>query len=337
VSSAPSSPLSFTPPRALAALAERYGGTVDPEATALVVDAIAPIATASAGQLAPLLARRHLRVARASSALLLVEAALASLLPAGRRWIHPHASYTLARLLEELAPPPAPDERHLAHLDPGATIDPSASIGAGAVIRAGVVIGAGCRIEPRAILYGGSQLGARVRIGAGAVIGRPGFGWTNSPEGALVHVPQLGGVHIEDDAEVGPLCTVDAGTLGPTVIGRGSKLDAHVHVGHNGQHRRGDDHRGAVRLRGLGRGGERGVRIGGQAGVADHVRIGDGARIAAKSGVIGDVDPGAYRGRVSCDRAGALAAAPRPVLFTISRRATEEAMSLDAQEARTPR
>ncbi len=131
-----------------------------------------------------------------------------------------------------------------------------------------------------------------MRIGAGAVIGRPGFGWTQSPEGAIVPIPQLGGVRIEDDAEVGPLGTVDAGTLGPTVIGRGSKLDAHVHVGHNGQIGAGTIIAAQCGFAGSAEVGA-GVRMGGQAGVADHVRIGDGARIAAKSGVIGDVDPGA--------------------------------------------
>lgn len=292
MTAAPLPALSFAAPFPLARLAEHYGGAVDPGAGALLVGSLAPVESAAAGQLAPFVARRYLQAARSSSAALLVDGALASLLPAGRRWLHPHASYALARLLQDLSPPPPPDERALAYLEPGAQVHPSASIGVGAVIRSGAVIGPGCRVEPNAVIYGGSVLGARVRIGAGAVIGRPGFGWTQSPEGALVAIPQLGGVRLEDDAEVGPLGTVDAGTLGPTVIGRGTKLDAHVHVGHNGRVGPGTIIAAQCGFAGSAEVGA-GVRMGGQAGVADHVRIGDGARIAAKSGVIGDVDPGA--------------------------------------------
>jgi UDP-3-O-[3-hydroxymyristoyl] glucosamine N-acyltransferase len=105
-------------------------------------------------------------------------------------------------------------------------------------------------------------------------------------------MPQLGGVVIEDDAVIGPLCTIDAGTLAPTRIRRGAKLDAHVHVAHNC-----DIGEGAIIAAQSGFAGSvtvgKGVLVGGQVGVADHVTIGDFARIAAKSGVIGDVPPGA--------------------------------------------
>ncbi len=224
-------------PAALGALAARHGGAVDAGAEALVVASLAPVATAGAGELAPLLSRRrpYVEAARAGAAALLVDAALASLVPPGRRWVHAHAGFVLAELLRTAAPPPAPDARAAAHIDPGAEVDPSASIGPGAVILAGARIGPGARVEPNAVIYGGSVVGARVIVGAGAVVGRPGFGWTATPDGGVVRVPQLGGVVLEDDAEVGPLATIDAGTLGPTVIGRGAKLDAHVHVGHNGE------------------------------------------------------------------------------------------------------
>ncbi len=105
-------------------------------------------------------------------------------------------------------------------------------------------------------------------------------------------MPQLGGVVIEDDVTIGPLCTIDAGTLSPTRIRRGAKLDAHVHVGHNAEIGEGSivaaqcGFAGSVKI-------GRGVLVGGQVGIADHVTVGDGARIAAKSGVIGDVPPGA--------------------------------------------
>jgi UDP-3-O-[3-hydroxymyristoyl] glucosamine N-acyltransferase len=131
-----------------------------------------------------------------------------------------------------------------------------------------------------------------VHIAAGTVVGHAGFGWAFGAGGAVRAVPQLAGVVIEDDVVVGPLCTIDAGTLTPTRVRRGAKLDAHVHVGHNVDV--GEDtivaaqcgFAGSVTI-------GRGVLVGGQVGVADHVHVGDGARIAAKSGVIGDVPPGA--------------------------------------------
>lgn len=136
------------------------------------------------------------------------------------------------------------------------------------------------------------MIGARVRIGHCTVIGRPGFGWATGPNGAVRAIPQLGGVVIEDDVIIGALCTIDAGTLGPTIVRRHAKIDAHVHVGHNG-----DIGEGAIIAAQSGFAGSvtlgRGVQVGGQVGIADHVTVGDGAKIAAKSGVIGDVPPGA--------------------------------------------
>jgi UDP-3-O-[3-hydroxymyristoyl] glucosamine N-acyltransferase len=281
-------------PLTLGALAARHGGEVDDGAAGLEVSALAPVASAAAGQLAPLLSRRreYVRAAQSSPAAILVDASLASLLASGFRWIHPQASWALAAVLETCAPPPPPDARALAHLEPGADVDPTASIGPGAVIMAGARVGPHARVEPNAVIYGGAILGARVVVGAGAVVGRPGFGWTMSPEGAIVRVPQLGGVRIEDDAEIGPLSTIDAGTLAPTVIGRGAKLDAQVHVGHNVVVGAGAMIAAQAGFAGSSAIGP-GALVGGQAGVADHVRVGAGARLAAKAGVIGDVAPGA--------------------------------------------
>jgi UDP-3-O-[3-hydroxymyristoyl] glucosamine N-acyltransferase len=304
--------IAFPSPVALTQLAARFGGVVDAGAELLHAAHVTPVDAASAcDDLAPLLARRYLKIARVSPALLLVDATLAKLVPEGRRWVHPHAGFAFARLLAELAPPPPADERAFARIDPGADVAPSASVGAGVVIRAGAVIGPSSRIEPNAVIYGGSRLGARVVVGAGAVIGRPGFGWTASPAGEIVRVPQLGGVVIEDDVEIGALATIDAGTLRPTRIGRGAKLDAHVHVGHNGV-----VGAGAIIAAQCGFAGSveigAGALIGGQAGISDHVRVGAGARIAAKSGVIGDVEAGAtVAGYPAVDRARWLRAMAR--------------------------
>jgi UDP-3-O-[3-hydroxymyristoyl] glucosamine N-acyltransferase len=289
---------------------------VDCGARAITISGLAPVDTAAAGDLAPLLARRYVAEARSSPAAILVDESLAPLVPEGRRWIHPHAAYALALMLasieaERAQRPPRPGGRRHAHIEPGAIVHATAVIGPGAVILAGAVIGPDARIEPNAVIYGGAVVGARAIIGAGAVIGRPGFRFIASPEGALTRVPQLGGARIEDDAEIGPLSTVDAGMLSPTIVARGAKLDAHVHVGHNAVIGEGAVIAAQAGFAGSVRIGA-GALVGGQAGVADHVEVGAGAKLAAKAGVIGDVPPGAVVGGYpAVDRARWLRAVAR--------------------------
>ena len=254
-------------PTSLAALVARVGGEARVDRD-LVVSRVAPLREAAAGDLAPLLGPKHVRAAeaaRARGAILLVARDLAddARVARGEFWRHGHAPWALAEILDAcVAADAAP------------------------------VVGEGCELGRHVVLEPGVVLGARVRVGAGSVIGRPGFGWATGPGGATRAIPQLGGVVLEDDVVIGPLCTVDAGTLSPTRIRRGAKLDAHVHVAHNCDI--GEDtiiaaqsgFAGSVTV------GAR-VLVGGQVGVADHVTIGDAARIAAKSGVIGDVPAGA--------------------------------------------
>ncbi len=300
------------PLRELVAL---HGGTLDPGLEDAVVSGVAPVdettTDASPNVLAPLLSRRYLAFALQSDANLLMDASLAALVPAGRRWVHPHAAYALACVLARVPEPEPADERALARIEPGAIVDPTAILGPFVVVRAGAVIGPRCRLEPHVVVYGGVRLGARVTVGASSVLGRPGFGWAVSPAGGVVRVPQLGGVIVEDDAEIGPLCTIDAGTLAPTRIGRGAKLDAHVHVGHNV-----DIGAGALIAAQSGFAGSSrlgaGALVGGQVGVADHCDVGAGARLAAKAGVIGDVPAGAvFGGYPAVDKARWLRATAR--------------------------
>lgn len=262
-------------------LADELGGRVDPGLSRARVTHIASIDEAIAGDLAPLLSRRYVSAALAGEALLLVDAELAEAIPSGRRWVHPRAPLALAQLLARCRPVRGDAEVHVT-----AMVHPSA------VILAGARVDARSEIGPGAVIYGGAHVMEDVTIGAGCVVGREGFGWVKDASGAPMRVPQLGGVRIERGVELGPLCTVDAGTLGPTIVGEGAKLDAQVHVGHNA-------HIGARTLVAAqcGFAGSvkigRGCLIGGQVGVADHVRVGDGAILAAKAGVIGDVPPGA--------------------------------------------
>lgn len=253
-------------PRQLSELAARHGGALA-NGVAGLVRRVVPVKVAAAGDLAPLLAVRYLEdafAARSRGAMLLVDESLLGRaevrdVPA---WVHPRAGWALACLLESAdAPAAAP------------------------------VIGEGCSIAPSAVILPRVRIGARVTIGPGAVVGAPGFGFTADLDGVLRPIPQLGGVVIEDDVHVGALCTIACGTLGPTLLRRGVKLDAQVHIGHNCEIGENTVIAAQSGLAGSVIVG-RGVLMGGQVGIADHLRIGDGARIAAKSGVIGDVPAG---------------------------------------------
>jgi UDP-3-O-[3-hydroxymyristoyl] glucosamine N-acyltransferase len=158
------------------------------------------------------------------------------------------------------------------------------------VIGSGVVIGPDCRIGTHASLSH-ALLGARVYVYAGARIGQEGFGFASTKAGFLT-VPQLGRVILEDDVEVGANTTIDRGSMRDTVIGAGSRLDNLVQIGHNvllG--------RCCVIAAQVGISGstvlEDFVRVGGQAAMAGHLRIGRGAQIGAQAGVISDAPAGA--------------------------------------------
>jgi len=278
----------------LGELAARFGGTLDAGADACVVRRVTPPDDARDDtDLAIVTHARHVGAARKLPGAVLCIDHLARRLDQRRRWIHPQPMWVVAKLLAARAwtPPLAAPERAVYVAD-GATLAHGVALGAGAVVHAGARIGPGCRIGENAVIYPGVELGERVSIGPGSVIGRPGFGWVEGPAGELERIPQLGGVVIEDDVEIGALCTVDAGTLGPTRIRRDTKLDAHVHLGHNVEIGPGALVAAQAGFAGSARLGA-GVLVGGQTGVADHVSVGKGARLAAKSGVIGDVPAGA--------------------------------------------
>jgi UDP-3-O-[3-hydroxymyristoyl] glucosamine N-acyltransferase len=166
-----------------------------------------------------------------------------------------------------------------------AVIGDSSSIGANSVIGHGVSIGRGCHIYPNVTIYPGTSLGNMVIVHAGAVLGSDGFGYVRDEEtGRYEKFPQVGRLEIGDEVEIGANATVDRGALDVTRIGRGTKIDNLVHVGHNVQI--GED---VVIAAQTGLSGsavvEKNVIIGGQVGIADHVRIEEGAILGAQSGI----------------------------------------------------
>jgi len=115
-----------------------------------------------------------------------------------------------------------------------ATVGDRTYIGAGCAIGEGVEIGEDCKLYPNVTIYPGTRIASRVMVHAGAVLGSDGFGYVRDPaSGRYQKFPQIGKLEIEDDVEIGANTTIDRGALEVTRIGRGTKIDNLVHIGHN--------------------------------------------------------------------------------------------------------
>lgn len=176
-------------------------------------------------------------------------------------------------------------------IEPGVVIGARTVIGAGCYIGHDTVVGEDCYIYPRVTIRERTRVGHRVILHPGVVLGADGFGF-ETIRGEHQKVPQVGTVEIGDDVEIGANSCVDRGRFGTTRIGRGTKIDNLVQVGHNcviGEH--------CVICAGTGIAGSvvigNRVTLAGQVGVAGHLTIGDGAIIGAQSGVAHDVPAGA--------------------------------------------
>ncbi len=157
-----------------------------------------------------------------------------------------------------------------------------------------VSIGADTRIEPQVMIYDDTEIGARVTVHGASAIGCDGFGFVPGGRGgAPVKIPQIGRVVIEDDCEIGALCTIDRATIGETRVGAGTKTDNHVHIGHNC---RVGKNCLIVAFTGLAGSTELGdnVTMASRTGTVPHAKIGRGAIIGGMAGVTTDVPDGAF-------------------------------------------
>ena len=278
----------------------------------LTVRGVATLADAEPDEIALLAAPRYRdQVAGCRACALLVSADLEGGLADSRPRVvvaDPHAA--LIPLLARFRPStlPCPGVHPTAVLDRGVTVGADVQIGPYAVVGCGStigdrvrigahsVVGAACRIGaetvlyPHVTLYDGVVLGARVILHAGSRIGNDGFGYAFT--GSFHRkIPQVGGCVIEDDVEIGANSCVDRGSIGSTLIGRGSKLDNLVQVGHNvriGPHCILTGQAGVAGSTTL----AAGVQMGGQSGAIGHLVIGEGAKVGAKSTVFQDVPAG---------------------------------------------
>jgi len=188
------------------------------------------------------------------------------------------------------------------YLGPHVVVGAFASIGAdtrlegGVVIGEHVVVGRACVLHPNVVLYDGVTVGDRVIMHAGVCVGADGFGYVRGDMG-YHKFPQIGTAVIEDEVELGAYTCIDRGALGRTRIGRGTKLDNLVHVGHNC-----DIGERVVIAAQTGISGsvviEDDCVIGGQVGFGDHIHVQKGAVIGSKAGVLPGkiVRPGVWWG-----------------------------------------
>ncbi len=219
-----------------------------------------------------------------------------------------------------------PGVHKTAVVEKGAKIGPKAAIGAQVYIGEGAVLGAGAVIHPQCYIGEGAKIGkdaliyAGVRIGAGttigdraiihfnASIGADGFSFVTPQTGsveaakaeggstvtaantALIRIASLAPVIIGDDVEIGANTCIDRGTIMPTRVGNGTKIDNQVQIGHNVRIGENCMICGRVGIAGSATIGNR-VVLGGAAGVADHVTIGDDVIAMAMSGIGGNIAP----------------------------------------------
>jgi len=168
----------------------------------------------------------------------------------------------------------------------GVEIGEGSHVGPGVVLGDGVQLGKDCNLVANVTIYPGAVLGDRVVVQAGAGLGSTGFGYARSAEkGEYVLFPQQGRLLVEDDVEIGANTTIDRGALGETRIGRGTKIDNLVHIGHNcviGKN--------VVIAAQTGISGssvvEDGAVLGGQVGIGEHATVGEGVILGGGAGVL---------------------------------------------------
>lgn len=176
------------------------------------------------------------------------------------------------------------------HTQENQFIHPSAEIYPNVFIGNNVKIGKNTRIYPGVCIMDNTTIGDDVIIGANTVIGHFAFYYKKKDNG-YDRLHTCGGVEIESNVEIGALCTIDAGVTGITRIGKGTKLDDQVHIGHDtviGEH--------CLMASGVGIAGcvkiENNVILWGQVGCASDVVIGEGVVVYAQSGISKDLEAG---------------------------------------------
>jgi len=300
----------------LAELARRVGGEVQGDG-AFRVDGVATLEDAGPAEISFFSNKKYRRAFEASRAgAVIVEPDID--VPSGRPVLRARNAYLAFAKISTLFHPPQealPEVSPLAavhptaHVHPSAQVMPLASVGPNAHVGARTIvfpgaqiaedarIGEDCLVYQNVVVRERCVVGDRVILQPGCVIGSDGFGFALDMEGEgkgprHYKIPQAGIVAIEDDVEIGANSCVDRAALGVTRVGRGTKIDNVVQIGHNveiGPLSILAAHAAIAGSTKLGMG----VVVWGQAGVAGHLTIGDRAMVLAQAGVGHDVEPGA--------------------------------------------
>ncbi len=181
-------------------------------------------------------------------------------------------------------------------LAPNVYIGPFCKVRKNCKIHSGVVLLGYIEIDENTVIFPNTTIYPRVKIGknviihGGSTIGSDGFGFAFF-EGKYHKIPQVGGVIIEDEVEIGACTTIDSGTLSPTIIGEGTKIDNLVQVAHNVIIGKNCILVGQVGISGSTEIGD-GTIFGGQSGAVGHIKIGKNVKVSAKCGVTKDVPDG---------------------------------------------
>ncbi len=235
---------------------------------------------------------------------------------------NPHATFARVAAVLHPDPPLHPGAHASAVVAANATVDPSAEIAAQVFIGEGVRIGARCFIGPGSVVAHGAvlgedtrlvarvfvghhvQFGARCIVQPGAVIGADGFGFA-ADSGTWVKVPQVGGVMIGADVEIGANTTIDRGALGDTVIEEGAKLDNLIMIAHNVRIGAHSALAAAVAIAGSSVVGKRCV-LGGKVGLSGHITLCDDVVVAGTSFISHSIHkPGMYSSALPSEEVGA--------------------------------
>jgi UDP-3-O-[3-hydroxymyristoyl] glucosamine N-acyltransferase len=283
-------------PYTLGQIASRLGGRVAGDAETRIRQ-VGSLERAGAGQITFLSSGKHkakLAETRAAAVILSEENEALTRLP---RIVAPNPYAYFARVSQLFNP--VISQRAGVHasavVSEKATLGKNVSIGAGCVVGDGVVIGDDTCLYPRVVVYPNCTLGRRVVVHSGAVIGADGFGIARE-EGRWVKIPQIGGVRIGDDVEIGANSTIDRGALDDTVLEEGVKLDNQVQVGHNVRIGAHSAVAGCVGIAGSADIG-RHCTIGGAAMIHGHIRIADGVHVSAGTLISRSIlKPGTYTG-----------------------------------------
>lgn len=296
----------------LAQLAERFALELRGDGT-LTISGVGTLAAATPAQLSFLANPRYrgeLRASRAGAVVLRADDAAecpgAALIAAD-----PYVAFAKIAAIFDVPPAAAPGAHPTAVVAPDATVDASASIGPFCVVESGAVIGPGATIGPHCVIGPGCRVGAqsrliarvtlvarvtlgdRVLIHPGAVIGADGFGLAFEKD-HWIKVPQLGGVRIGNDCEVGANTTIDRGAIEDTVIEDDVRLDNQIQIAHNVRIGAHTAMAGCSAVAGSATIG-RYCLIGGGAGILGHLTVADRVTVTAMTLVTHSIQtPGEY-------------------------------------------